>query len=97
MKASALRSGSRLHLTTTRSIHSKLLPPPRTKAKIYISQIWKLASPQIAFCEQIRLPSKPSQNVQPTDSAGANLTLAYGRRYGLIGRNGRFNLWGTLT
>jgi ATP-binding cassette subfamily F protein 3 len=32
-------------------------------------------------------------SLQLPDSSGANLTLAYGRRYGLIGRNGaRFKL-----
>jgi len=52
MKASALCPGLWPQLMAHRSIHSKLPPLPRTKAKIYTSQIWKSASPQTVSCER---------------------------------------------
>lgn len=61
MKASALCPGLRPQLMAHRSIHSKLPPLPRTKAKIYTSQIWKSTSPQTVSCERpitIRAPVK---------------------------------------
>ena len=50
MKASAPRSGLHPRLMTLRSIRSKLLLLPRTKAKMYTSRIWKSILPQTVSC-----------------------------------------------
>ena len=86
-----------LQLMTIRSTLSKLPPLPRTKAKTYTSQIWKSTSPQTVSCQWTQFSSSHHEILNPANSSGANLTLAYGRRYGLIGRNGEFNLWRILT
>ena len=79
---------------TVRSIHWMSAMLRRTRAKISISLPLTLISVQIVSCMPSFLVQCPTLLNLHRYSSGATLTLAHGRRYGLIGRNGiEFLLW----
>lgn len=60
---------------------------PKAKVKMYIFNLSTSTSAQIVSCKFHQYPHKIQLHCFLSRS-GATLTLAYGRRYGLIGRNG---------
>jgi hypothetical protein len=76
-----------VHSRPLRSTLWRQLPHQKTKARTFISPISKSTLPQIVYCMSYIL-SIDKFAYFGSLSSGANLTLSYGRRYGLIGRNG---------
>lgn len=76
-----------------RSIPSKLLPLQRTRARISIFRPLTSTLPLIVSCMRMFDMVHNMLVLICCPRSGASLTLAYGRRYGLIGRNGRCHHW----